>query len=45
MARVALWFDDTVEVYFRNMEAFLLLYDIYIANSLLFFKYFFLIKF
>lgn len=35
MAGVALWFDDTVEVYIRNMEAFffLLLYDIYIANS------------
>lgn len=38
MAGVALWFDDTVEIYIRNMEAFfLLLYDIYIANSLLFF--------
>lgn len=26
MAGVALWFDDTVEVYIRNMEAFFFYY-------------------
>lgn len=37
MAGVALWFDDTVEVYFRNMEAFFYYFMIFILRIVYYF--------